>query len=881
MSNEWVATVDSTSGKTYYYNRQTRETTWEMPVGAKIVQAPATKPAAAAALPAAQPQPEWKEVIDKSTGKSYYYNRTTKQTRWDPPESYIPAKEKASSALTSAASQPASSTPSPASTSPAVAPAATASGGSSSASPAPAPASVDDNDDANWRETFDPKSGKPYYYNRKTKQTTWEDPRRVKTQWGMVNPISAVATPAAQAAAAPVKANSPVVTAAAPTAASSAVPSSSSPAASTGMRRLLEDSSSTPHDEYKDIPSAQILHRPSKIIIPPPQSAPPPSTTIATPASPRTIQPPSLSVPKKPIMDNSDDDDDVKDDSEDDDDDDDKAKGANAPSGAGRQKTDDENVARLKLKEATDANEKKDARKLIEDEEKEANEEDFAFLFAKHRHGWLARTFRTGKVLDNQKIMKFKKSLIKKALLKQNRHLDDAAVQAFKNVMSYMGDRKSSKAPMEHAIKLLRNVMASPAGLRDEVFLQLCKQTTDNPRDSSTLLGWELITFCLACFPPSKPLKKFLTAYFTENKESTEKTGPAADQIKKFATEALSSLDRIMALGQRKEVPCTAELDSLKKLKGVSIRVYFLDNTFKTLVVDSFNLASDVTDMMIKKVGLTCTLPFALYEQAETERVINPKERVLDLMARWEHLGAESPEKKEQASKYRFLFKAKLVLKADNQLVKSDNEAINLLYMQSVHDVISAKYPVKENHLTILAALQLQATFGDYHPDMHGHGWLLDKLEQFIPSTILDHKNPKKLQVQRNEWEQKIISKYEKITGFTSLEAKLNYLDYVQEWPVYGVTLFLVEQRQFKDYPSPLLLGLTCEGALLMHPDNRSILDNYAYTDIVTWGHSDEKFILVVGNVVQQRKLVFKTTQGNIMNGLVHDYVQFKVNQKS
>jgi len=298
-------------------------------------------------------------------------------------------------------------------------------------------------------------------------------------------------------------------------------------------------------------------------------------------------------------------------------------------------------------------------------------------------------------------------------------------------------------------------------------------------------------------------------------------------------------------------------------------------------VVDSYNLASDVTDMMIKKVGLSCTLPFALYEQAETERVIGPKERVLDLMARWEHLGAEGPEKKEQASKYRFLFKAKLVLKADNQLVKSDNEAINLLYMQSVHDVITAKYPVKENHLTILAALQLQATFGDYHPDMHGHGWLLDKLEQFIPSTILDHKTPKKLQVQRNEWEQKIISKYEKITGFTSLEAKLNYLDYVQEWPVYGVTLFLVEQRQFKDYPSPLLLGLTCEGALLMHPDNRSILDNYAYTDIVTWGHSDEKFILVVGNVVQQRKLVFKTTQGNIMNSLVHDYVQFKVNQKS
>lgn len=46
---------------------------------------------------------------------------------------------------------------------------------------------------------------------------------------------------------------------------------------------------------------------------------------------------------------------------------------------------------------------------------------------------------------------------------------------------------------------------------------------------------------------------------------------------------------------------------------------------------------------------------------------------------------------------------------------------------------------------------------------------------------------------------------------------------------------------------------------MLVNPANKAILDNYRYTDIVTWGHSDDKFILVVGNVVQQRKLVFKT----------------------
>lgn len=40
---------------------------------------------------------------------------------------------------------------------------------------------------------------------------------------------------------------------------------------------------------------------------------------------------------------------------------------------------------------------------LLEEEDKDAEEdENFAFLFAKHRHGWFDRTFRTGKVMDDQ-----------------------------------------------------------------------------------------------------------------------------------------------------------------------------------------------------------------------------------------------------------------------------------------------------------------------------------------------------------------------------------------------------------------------------------------------------------------------------------------------
>jgi hypothetical protein len=188
-----------------------------------------------------------------------------------------------------------------------------------------------------------------------------------------------------------------------------------------------------------------------------------------------------------------------------------------------------------------------------------------------------------------------------------------------------------------------------------------------------------------------------------------------------------------------------------------------------------------------------------------------------------------------------------------------------------------------------------------------------NKLDEIMPQHLLLKKGGakgKKDEKACKEWAQKIMTKYTKVSGFSAQEARLNYLDYVQEWVFYGATFFVVEQRQFKDYPSPLTLGITCEGVLLMHPEKKvgwrcvalrcavprcaashalpcadvgvvrcggwrlvgwlgwvapqNVLENYQYTDIVTWGHSDEKFIVVVGNIVQQRKLIFKTNDGKV-----------------
>lgn len=723
----------------------------------------------------------WAQGADPKSGKSYYYNRVTKKTSWAKP------------ACMASAAAPASAGPPPT-------PAA--------AAPAPAqPAAPTSND---WAEAKDPNSGKSYWYNRLTKETTWKNPHAAAAAAAPAAPPAAPAAPAASSPPPPLPEATP---AASSPVASPVVSASAPPAGRMALMRL--------RDEEDEAPAA--------------------AAGTEAEAAPQNIE------------------DLVRDDD-----------------------SEDEGGA--------------SDRKKLEEDDTEGHE----YRFAKHRNGFVNRLFRTGKVFDESKLLTFKKSLIKKALLKQNRELDEEAVQTFKNIMSYMGDRSSSKPPIEHAKKMLRNLMIAPSGLRDEAYMQICKQTNGNPKTESTIKGWELLSFFLATFPPSKNLKSFLLDHC--NKAINDiNTNPRVLSLAKLAVE---NLPTIIQLGQRKQVPSTVELQSLMESKPVPIKVSLCDASFKTLSIDPYILISEVEKMMHEKFAISYRTPFALYEQADAneERLLDPSERMLDVIAGWENkplVEEIKVEKKAERAKIyekaptdvkkvvakvikfdKVLYKAKLVLKSTNPDLIADPEAVNLIYVQATADVVTERYPCNEKDITVLAALQLQASFGDYKKDEHVPGWLKPKIVEFMPTRLLEKKPGKQSDSLVAEWEQKILSKYMKVSGFTALEAKLNYLDYVQEWVFYGSTFFTVEQRQFKDYPSPLTLGINCEGCLLMHPEKKTVLENYAFTDIVTWGHSDEKFIVVVGNIVQQRKLIFKTTDGKVMNHLIHDYVKLKVKNK-
>lgn len=94
---DWTEHKDPTTGKTYYYNKLTKETTWTKPAPKLAATAPLAPGAPKApAAPGAPPAPgglppDWTEHKDPVTGKTYYYNKLTKETTWEKPISKLAA----------------------------------------------------------------------------------------------------------------------------------------------------------------------------------------------------------------------------------------------------------------------------------------------------------------------------------------------------------------------------------------------------------------------------------------------------------------------------------------------------------------------------------------------------------------------------------------------------------------------------------------------------------------------------------------------------------------------------------------------------------------------------------------------------------------------
>ena len=126
------------------------------------------------------------------------------------------------------------------------------------------------------------------------------------------------------------------------------------------------------------------------------------------------------------------------------------------------------------------------------------------------------------------------------------------AVQTYRLIQIYMGDRKAKPDMTINSVAFDITTMGyNKPSLRDEIFVQLCKQTTDNPKKDSLRRGWELMAICLAFFPPSATFAPFLQGYIAKHRDPSLDEFPDAHkwpihiQISHYAGICAKRLERI------------------------------------------------------------------------------------------------------------------------------------------------------------------------------------------------------------------------------------------------------------------------------------------------------------------------------------------------
>ncbi|KAG0340109.1 hypothetical protein BG004_006549 [Podila humilis] len=152
--------------------------------------------------------------------------------------------------------------------------------------------------------------------------------------------------------------------------------------------------------------------------------------------------------------------------------------------------------------------------------------------FSTHKKGLFRRKVPMEKMLLHQKA-----PLSQPLMVFNKRGVQKDALRCFKIIQKLMGERKGNgyvgptgvelgetcvdlSIQSENDIKLVLELIKKGLDhgeLRDEIYVQLCKQLTENPSREGSIKGWHLFTILLITFSPSKNLHDYLASFLTQH----------------------------------------------------------------------------------------------------------------------------------------------------------------------------------------------------------------------------------------------------------------------------------------------------------------------------------------------------------------------------
>lgn len=433
-------------------------------------------------------------------------------------------------------------------------------------------------------------------------------------------------------------------------------------------------------------------------------------------------------------------------------------------------------------------------------------------------------------------LLQFSEDSLPTSLLKHNADNQTRAVKMFASVLQYMGvhgDMLGAMAALELVQKLLHQGLKRPE-LRDELFMQLVKQTRGNPNASARTKAWQLFYMTAATMPPTKDFMGLISEYVHQVAHDDNEE----EQVRALANKTWHALKRTAKAGQRRTLPDMNELDALLKDNKQTTVVYFLDETFEELSYDTSTTVMEAVEALASHIKLENYQTFSLFVVQKTkaseeigmamgdEHVLQDDNRfIADVMYEFKQAKAKG------GAASRLLFKKRMFRETDETI--TEPQFVNLSYIQAQHDYLAGQYPVIREDAAQMAALQMQAEHG---PTLGGDAAGFEAaLEKYMVKQILTSRP-------RAEWLADVGARYKALAQFSKEDARLQYLRIIRSLP-YGNSAFFTVKR-IEDpiglLPQKLILGINKRGVHFFRPVPKEYLHSAELRDIMQFGSSSQ-----------------------------------------
>ena len=453
----------------------------------------------------------------------------------------------------------------------------------------------------------------------------------------------------------------------------------------------------------------------------------------------------------------------------------------------------------------------------------------------------------------------------------ENEDDEEGSKQMFRNLLSYMGDRKSSKMPLLHARKYVKLVLIGNNILRDEAYIQVYKQLHNNPNHESNMRGWKMMAIISSVFVPKNKDIYNLILNFLFFEMQNKKDPQLLNHIRYIFVRMIR-----MKSKERHHVPCEEELGCIERLVPIELPVKFFTGNQTNVKIESYTTIRDLKCELMNKLdfNLQRAIYYSIYEICEKksgteERFIDDGEKVCDILSVW---NSEMEKDKKAGDESKFHFYLRLLIYYPFE--KDDIDTLSVVYHQTLYDVISGKHPVDERKIINLAAYQLVIEVQD--DDEVADKRVNENLNKYIPANKFNL-------MPAEDWKERILDQYKKVNDIKKNDAKWEYIQELKNLPTYQMQQFNAKLNEQKsgtnedEIPENCIIGLKPEGIMILDREHNEIVF-YKYETIMNWGISKNQLIICISTSMNEiKRACFFTSQTKVIQALIEIYCNLLV----